>query len=335
MNKAKYQNLIHKKLTNTLSVEDQRLLDQWLGQDADNQKLMEAVEDAWNLSLNYENNFEPDTELGLKKLKGRIQASKAVSNSSKVVPFYKSSKIWAIAASIMVLIGAFSVWKMLLVEEQNWQTIVATENSAESIELADGSKVWLNKDSKLEFPETFSDTKRIVKLSGEAYFEIAKDPEKRFIVQTTNSTVSVLGTSFNVKDFGEDQASISVKTGKVRFANIGGKTSKDLIANTKAVLTPSSNQIEVYKDPNLNDLSWFTGYLSFNDTPLETVVKDLNEHFNTSISINDKSLRSCRFTSPKVSSDIDLALARLEKVFGFEKIQSKENSILLTGGSCQ
>src|SRR5690606_16628213 len=84
------------------------------------------------------------------------------------------------------------------------------------MELPDGTQVWLNADSRIYYPLTFTGTKRVVKLIGEAYFEVAHDPNKIFIVETKDEKVKVLGTKFNVKAYPEDAYSCTtLKEGKV------------------------------------------------------------------------------------------------------------------------
>ena len=87
-----------------------------------------------------------------------------------------------------------------------------------TIELADGSKIWLNADSKVQYPALFNGSTREVYLNGEAFFDIAKNPSKPFIIHLSNGTVRVLGTSFNIKAYdNEPVVETSVATGKVAF----------------------------------------------------------------------------------------------------------------------
>ena len=75
--------------------------------------------------------------------------------------------------------------------------------------LADGTKVWLNADSKLRFPVSFTAERREVYLEGEAYFEVAKDSEHPFIVHISRGAIEVLGTGFNVRDYREEQKTVT------------------------------------------------------------------------------------------------------------------------------
>ena len=81
--------------------------------------------------------------------------------------------------------------------------------------LADGTRVWMNADSQLEFPEQFNGTRRTVRLHGEAYFEVAKDRRHPFVVETDYLTTTVLGTSFNVRAYSQNDASVALVEGSV------------------------------------------------------------------------------------------------------------------------
>jgi ferric-dicitrate binding protein FerR (iron transport regulator) len=98
------------------------------------------------------------------------------------------------------------------VEKQNAKGVKST------ITLPEGSKIWLNADSKLSYPVAFNDKTREVYLRGEAFFDIRKNPDKPFIIHLANGTIHVLGTSFNVRAYDdEDKIETSVSTGKVAF----------------------------------------------------------------------------------------------------------------------
>src|SRR5690606_36229691 len=87
------------------------------------------------------------------------------------------------------------------------------------VSLPDGTKVWLNADSKLYYPRAFSGNTRTVQMEGEAYFEVAKDEQKPFIVQTNRQKVEVLGTHFNVNAYSEEPISaVSLLEGKVKVS---------------------------------------------------------------------------------------------------------------------
>jgi transmembrane sensor len=134
-----------------------------------------------------------------------------------------SAKKWMVAASLIagLSISVTAAWyyRYMLLDRVSpimTKQLVAANGQMVNITLADGTKVWLNGGSKLTYPESFRGKKREVMLVGEAFMDVAHDPEKAFIVHTGNVHTQVLGTSFNVKAYPEDSfIKVDVKSGKV------------------------------------------------------------------------------------------------------------------------
>lgn len=145
--------------------------------------------------------------------------------------------------------------------------------------LSDGSKVWLNAASTLRFPPSFSRlVNRVVELSGEAYFEIAKDASHPFIVKTNQQTVKVLGTHFNVTAYGDEPVEKTVLLeGSVNI-------------NEKQMLSPGQqSQVDAYGNIKVGmaDLegavAWKNGYFLFKDVPLENIMRQLSRWYDLEI----------------------------------------------------
>ena len=142
--------------------------------------------------------------------------------------FYNSSNYYSkVAAVFVVLLISLGIIYVLHQHNMAYQQqiskieIITRKNPSSirsKIKLPDGTKVWLNAASEISYPEKFS-TVRKVKLKGEAYFEVVEDKESPFVVQTHLSRVKVLGTSFNIKAYGDDKENfISLLTGKVTIS---------------------------------------------------------------------------------------------------------------------
>jgi len=153
------------------------------------------------------------------------------------------------------------------------------------ITLSDGTKVWLNAASSLRFPKVFKGTERTVSLEGEAYFEVARNKKKPFIVRTGEQKISVLGTHFNVSAYRQDIASsVTLLEGKVRVAVTGNE-------GLTAVLKPgqqsvvAQNQIKV-AEVNVDDfVAWKQGEFMFNNEDLEGVMQKLARWYDLEISV--------------------------------------------------
>lgn len=173
-----------------------------------------------------------------------------------------------------------------------YNTISTSKGNQYQILLPDGTKVWLNAASSLKYPEVFTGNERKVILSGEAYFEVAKNKDMPFIVQTRNQDVQVLGTHFNINSYSDEQ---SIKTtlleGAIKVTN----------ANFSKILKPGEQSlvennglgnINVIKNIDVDsEIAWKKGLFSFNNVALKTILIKLERWYDIKIdyqSIPDK-----------------------------------------------
>lgn len=147
--------------------------------------------------------------------------------------------------------------------------------------LADGSNVWLNSGSVLEFPTQFSgDTREIRLESGEMYIEVAPDKKKTFYVHTTDFNVRVYGTKFNVSAYTDTPQSVVLVEGSVALQTTLNKE-QQLSPNEQAVYFEDGTFKTLKVDAN-QFISWRNGYLSFDKTPMTEVLKQIGRYYNLS-----------------------------------------------------
>ena len=172
------------------------------------------------------------------------------------------------------------------------QTISSPLASRTSFDLPDGSKVWLNSGSTLSFPTHFTGRERIVKLNGQAYFDVKKD-KIPFHVKTENFTVNVLGTAFDISAYQGEKASVTLVRGKVAIETPKGCETV-LKPREQAFVKKGSIQ-KRNVNPDLY-ISWKDNLLVFVDEPLEEVVSKLERWYNLDISIEDESIKKINVT---------------------------------------
>src|SRR5699024_7548604 len=154
------------------------------------------------------------------------------------------------------------------------QELVVDKGQRSQFKLSDGTQVWLNSDSRLEVPAQFSGDLREVYLEGEAFFDVAPNPDNPFLIYAGESITKVLETEFNLQAYPDEKVQIAVKEGKVAFGNRQAVVeSLELVKNQMGVLS-GNNQ------PVINDVAdleryigWTDGRLIFKDTLLPEVVK--------------------------------------------------------------
>lgn len=229
--------------------------------------------------------------------------------STKSIPLNLNKFKWiAVAASICLLIGS-GIWF-----SKSYNPIVtfsSGDTSSQSITLADGSRVTLNKNSSLEFQKRMK-TKRNVKLTGEAFFEVARNEAVPFIIETNNAQVKVLGTSFNVKT-NERGTAVHVKTGKVELS----KDNKKIILTAGEQGLLSSGKIEKQVINNENYLAWKTKKLVFDKQSIIEVAAALQEYYNTPIIIYGNA-QNCKVSTAFTSETLIQALDELKLLLHFD-----------------
>lgn len=173
------------------------------------------------------------------------------------------------------------------------QEIATKRGERKMIRLNDGSTVWLNAASKLYYPETFSDTLREVVLEGEAFFEVAKQPTRPFVIKSGNVLTRVLGTSFNIKAYAEDHTiRVAVVTGKVQ---VSSDTNEPIQLTPDQQVTYNKQIKNLIREENVSAngiLSWKNGRLQFRNTSFGEVAATLQRTYNVAISY-DKQLENC------------------------------------------
>jgi len=147
----------------------------------------------------------------------------------------------------------------------------------EVVTLSDGSKVHLNEGAQFRYPASFDGIHRKVSLEGEAYFEIERDVNHPFIIETKYSAVEVLGTSFNINstDYNTD---VAVTSGIVSVTAVHNNESAILIKDQAALIT--SESVKSYSLKNQNFLGWKTGVFTYSNQPIAQVVNELNKYYD-------------------------------------------------------
>ncbi|MGN6396664.1 MAG: FecR family protein [Mucilaginibacter sp.] len=167
------------------------------------------------------------------------------------------------------------------VAEQN--TITTPNGGQWRIKLPDGSQVWLNAASSLTFPTSFHHSvNRIVKLSGEGYFEVAKDATHPFIVISGNQQVEVLGTHFNINSYPDEPAmKTTLLEGRVKVSLPGHKNDRVLEPGKQAVVT--SNGIEINNVDTDVAIAWKQGDFRFDAEPVSSAMRKLARWYNVEV----------------------------------------------------
>jgi transmembrane sensor len=219
-------------------------------------------------------------------LPGHNQATLILANGQKIVLTKNISGRLAtqgqtsiIAANHNIIYSAGSSPKTA-----SYNTLVTArgQQSPAPLILADGTKVWLNSDSKLIFPTAFLNKERIVRLSGEAYFEVAKDRLHPFVVSTSQQDVRVLGTHFNISSYEDDPSTITtLLEGRVEVTAKSNHISGVLRPGQQALL--KDEKIVVAAVDTEEAMAWKDGYFMFESGDIQSIMRKVSRWYNVKV----------------------------------------------------
>lgn len=281
-------------LSGSCSLQDKKELDAWRKKAPANEKEYCRLKKIWEAAVKPAQ-FKPDADLAWKKVNNCIFKQESPANRNmeqKNIPLYRKPFAIAAAVALLVLGTGYFLLSPPAGLSGPGSSLAAVETKAfekQSFTLPDGSRIWLNENSILYYPEEFEVNFREVKLKGEAYFEVAHQPEKPFIIRAGAGKVQVLGTSFNLE--AKEQVKIQVTEGRVSFSGEDSDKTLTLTAGEAALL--SGNNLSTEKqEPNF--MSWKTGEFVFEDSQLKEVFHTLEEYYAVKISVASSEILKCR-----------------------------------------
>jgi len=288
-----YLLLIISDLKGTITEDEKIQLNNWLAETEKNRAECEYVINTWMKSGSAASLIQLDLKKDWDVVKEKIHPKKSMSLAWRSV---------AASIAILVAIGLFQFYITNSKEIQIASTSFESSAEIQEILLQDGSKVWLNRNSKIRIDDDFNTENRTVEIFGEGYFEIAEDTTKPFFVLTADSKTEVVGTVFNIST-AENETTIHVEHGTVKF---GGVLNELLLHHDMAaVLNPNGWANEIEADPNA--IAWKTGKLVFKNESLTNVISEI-QHFYQQDIIAKNDFSPLQLTSSFDNVPIELVL---------------------------
>jgi transmembrane sensor len=274
----------------------------------------EEIMKKWNELKNIDSE-NIDVDKAWNKLNSRIEAENII------IPIRKLSITRAfirIAAMVIIVLGLGLLLFEVAVPEKVTIASAIDEKNIE-VSLADGSKVLLNRDSRLIYPESFGHNNRRVTLKGEAFFEIAPDASRPFIIDAGNARVRVLGTTFNViTDNGNHEVEVYVSTGTVMLTSNDGSRNLTLEPGYIGKMSETASTQSLNK--NANYLSWNTDRLIYDGERLGVVFADLKRVYNIDIKAADPAINEYRLTTQFDSQPQDTIIKVICTTFNLHSV---------------
>lgn len=295
----------------------------------ENKLLINEMKEHWNLMHKNTVHNIPDTRKAWNKLYNRLDDEKLIPGNLPVQRNY-SLKLIRAAAVAIILIAAGTIVFLGIFRKPNTEMVdLATGKEGNTLitTLTDGSVIYLAQNTSFSFPKEFDKNSRSVELDGEAFFDIASDPGKPFIIETDKAFIEVLGTAFNVKTTDGDNFELIVDRGKVKVTP-KNNAFRQQIATAGEKITSDNNNFIKSKRSSADKLSWYTKRMQFKDETLGNIIRVINRNFNAIFVIADQETGNRRltvtFNDDSISTMTELICLTLNL-----KSQTKNDSILL------
>ncbi|MDA3952686.1 MAG: FecR domain-containing protein [Bacteroidales bacterium] len=337
-NNIEYWDLIAKYYSDECNQQEIDELLKWKNENIDNQILFNQIkEDLEIINLNKSMN-KINVDSAWDKLRDRIQKDEQnmpiiEEEKSRFVAFAAILK-YAAAVILLISVGFFSAKIYQNITEKNGMLEFASLNDLRrEIVLPDGSTVILNINSKISYPNAFALNERRIELDGEAFFDVTKESERPFIIETNDAEVKVLGTSFNVNaSIPGHKTEVFVETGLVQLSRKRNGDEKILIKPGNVGVL-STNILTKEKNYDKNIVAWKTKEIIFYEDNLKNVIETLNKVYNSDITCENQDILNLRYTSTFRDQDIDSILNVICLTFDLKTENLDDRIILIKHGS--
>lgn len=240
----------------------------------------------------------PDTRKAWRKLHDRLQDEKLIPAQPITGKSWLIQPVIKIAAAILILLGIGAVVFLTMSRKPSVELVqLNTANATNTLikTLADGSVIYIAGNSSFYFPEKFKSDSRNVELKGEAFFDIAPDPGKPFIIETETALIQVMGTAFNVKTRNSHAFELYVNRGKVKVTLKTDPLNSQMVMAGEMISAIKNSLVKSdYIASEAN--SWYKQHMHFKDESLQQIIHVLNRNFNTNFVLADRETGKHRLT---------------------------------------
>lgn len=289
----------------------------WLEEKPNNRKYLNELKVYWEAKEYKSVNIDFNSEEGFHKLLEK----KSIRKSQYL------RKVYQYAALIVVLIATSLFGYLTTNLENSNQMVINIEQTEKTVILPDGTSALLTKGSSIEYPDEFSDNERLVKLKGEAFFTVAKNKEKPFIIYSGRTQTKVVGTSFRIIEEA-NRTTIKVRTGIVEFMEQGNPKNKIRLLKGDLAQFVNNQKAVLKGDAESKKLDLSVKLLEYKNEKLEIICKDLSELFNITIQIQNENKSQLSVTAVFEDQNIKSIIESLCFTLNLE-FEQKENIILL------
>jgi transmembrane sensor len=314
-----FQNLLTKFFAGEISDSEMILLKNWLDSNPENRRIFNEENEFWQEAGIWTKLENYKTDTAWTNMASRLGLGKNHYNSVTVLSRSNCRILLAAAAvACIVAIGSLSLW---ITGKTSFQKIAASstvfstnEGEKAHVCLADSTEIFINSGSTIQYDGDFNLKDRIVKFSGEAFFNVNTNPEKPFVVQVEKMSITATGTRFNVLSFSdEDRIETTLEEGTIHVS-ANGKDPVTLKSGQQIVYFRRSEKYLVRDVETDTYTSWKENKLRFNDTPFEEVLRRIGRKYNVNFQITDKELLNLKYTATFIDEPIEDVMMMLRTV---------------------
>ena len=263
------------------SAEEREEIFRWINESEEHAHLFFSWEEMYLLGKSNHSHEEVLLRKAERRLDNFIAAEKK--RRSFVLRVQDSMK-YAAAILVLAVVSGLALYTFGTSSSDNWVSVSTQTGEKKEIVLPDGSKVWLNENSLLKYPEKFAEEERQLELDGEAYFEVTKNKHKPFIVQNPAMSVQVLGTKFNFKGNAASRiAEASLIEGEIKAVGNNDEGAITLVPGQKVELNTMTRQMTVSEANTALDAVWHDNLIPFKKADIFSIAKTLEALYKVEI----------------------------------------------------
>lgn len=295
----------------------------WVGQSVENEQEFAKMKTLWEASALPMAEQEIAQALAQTKAKIAVVENNEIDEYVSTKPLY----IWIRNIAAILVLGFAGYFTYQQLTKEVYITKI-TREEIDSLLLDDGSKIYLATNTRFSYPQKMNGKTRDVNLqNGEAFFKIAKDPSRPFTVQLNNSKVTVLGTSFNIRNTLRS-VDLSVNSGKVAFEAISGNKPAILTAGMGLNYNISANNIIRFSSVNQNNSYWLNKEMVFVNASLEQVFESLENCFGVKVKLKDTIRFKHKFNADFKNTELPEILEVLKATYPIQ-LNLKDKQIIV------
>jgi len=311
-----------KYLLGEASPEEKQEVNEWMSKNAANKENYLQLQKIWDNSKKLAANSTVDADKAWERFQKRV------GGQNQAPKILKPSRFsWMRIAASVILIAGVGILAYFMINNNGSKEMVAQTGQNVLVDtLPDGSVITLNKRSAITYPSKFKGNSRAIALKGEAFFNVAPDKKKPFIISVNDVQVTVVGTSFNIKSE-NGITEVVVETGIVQVTK-AGKT-VELIAGEKIVISPNDSNTTKEKVSDRLYNYYRSKEFVCDDTPLWKLVQVVNEAYNARIIIGRKELNDKRLTTTFNNESLEQVLEVIHLTFDITIVNKEDGQIIL------